>query len=367
MDNSAQDPTTPPITENSSATPPQPPVESLSQPAVETAPTQVPPPNPANPETSSANPIAQPGIPSNPDFVMSSPPKPSFNSGESANPPSQPPVNPTQPNMTPEHKGRNPFVLLFIIILFLFAVGAAAYFLLPIFNINLPFLAAKKQNIAKVCTQVITPAKNIKTGTCKEYPTSCDVPMGWIKVSSCTPTPTPNPTANWKTYMNTKYGYTIQYPLDVQVNENTIKNNVEFKKIEESDNNQINKGYVVSVTYIPIVNLDNYVKEQYKNSKTACNSTAVVSNVLDTTFTGINAKQYSVKNCLSSGNNTQLYLIKDKFLISISRNELGDLESQNSNAVFTDQILSTFKFISASDSAVPDSSTSAKTATNSGE
>ena len=37
----------------------------------------------------------------------------------------------------------------------------------------------------KVCVQVITPAKNLDTGECIEYPTPCDVPEGWTVVESC--------------------------------------------------------------------------------------------------------------------------------------------------------------------------------------
>ncbi len=37
----------------------------------------------------------------------------------------------------------------------------------------------------EVCIQVITPAKNPRTGECKEFPTPCDVPTGWEKVSAC--------------------------------------------------------------------------------------------------------------------------------------------------------------------------------------
>lgn len=36
-----------------------------------------------------------------------------------------------------------------------------------------------------VCIQVIAPAKNLLTGECKEFPTPCDVPVGWIKVDEC--------------------------------------------------------------------------------------------------------------------------------------------------------------------------------------
>lgn len=34
-------------------------------------------------------------------------------------------------------------------------------------------------------------------------------------VAVASPTPTPDPTANWKTYINTQYGYSIKYPSDV--------------------------------------------------------------------------------------------------------------------------------------------------------
>ena len=36
-----------------------------------------------------------------------------------------------------------------------------------------------------VCIQVITPAIDSRTGTCREFPTPCDVPVGWRKVESC--------------------------------------------------------------------------------------------------------------------------------------------------------------------------------------
>jgi hypothetical protein len=36
-----------------------------------------------------------------------------------------------------------------------------------------------------ICIQVITPAKNPITGECKEFPTPCDVPPGWIRVKNC--------------------------------------------------------------------------------------------------------------------------------------------------------------------------------------
>ena len=46
----------------------------------------------------------------------------------------------------------------------------------------------------RVCIQVITPAKNPTTGECREFPTPCDVPAGWTKVTSCEIGSTPLPT-----------------------------------------------------------------------------------------------------------------------------------------------------------------------------
>ncbi|MBI4153541.1 hypothetical protein HY503_00865 [Candidatus Woesebacteria bacterium] len=41
------------------------------------------------------------------------------------------------------------------------------------------------QESGQACIQVITPAKNPATGECSEFPTPCDVPTGWVQVSSC--------------------------------------------------------------------------------------------------------------------------------------------------------------------------------------
>jgi hypothetical protein len=38
---------------------------------------------------------------------------------------------------------------------------------------------------AKACVTVIQPARNPLTGECRLFPTPCDVPAGWVKVSSC--------------------------------------------------------------------------------------------------------------------------------------------------------------------------------------
>jgi len=37
----------------------------------------------------------------------------------------------------------------------------------------------------RACIQVITPAKNYKTGECRNFPTPCDVPAGWERTAAC--------------------------------------------------------------------------------------------------------------------------------------------------------------------------------------
>jgi hypothetical protein len=45
----------------------------------------------------------------------------------------------------------------------------------------------KKEQQAQFCIQVITPAKNPQTGEVRDFPTPCDVPEGWEKTESITP------------------------------------------------------------------------------------------------------------------------------------------------------------------------------------
>ena len=49
-----------------------------------------------------------------------------------------------------------------------------------------------------ICLQVITSARNPKTGECKEFNTPCDVPTDWIKVEKCIACPVyPIPAPDW--------------------------------------------------------------------------------------------------------------------------------------------------------------------------
>jgi len=64
-----------------------------------------------------------------------------------------------------------------------------------------------------VCAQVITPARNLNTGVCIEYPTPCDVPEGWDVVGSCTVVTADNIPDEPQTEKSSIYKYLILVSL----------------------------------------------------------------------------------------------------------------------------------------------------------
>ncbi len=59
--------------------------------------------------------------------------------------------------------------------------------------------------------------------------------------------PTPDPTANWKTYINTKYGYQLRYPSDVKV-ETSPEASVAFYRNEVSEQGTGGQGRCCGMT-----------------------------------------------------------------------------------------------------------------------
>jgi hypothetical protein len=89
----------------------------------------------------------------------------------------------------------------------------------PIFRPIEPKLSAT--STPRVCIQVITPAYNPQNlSECKEFPTPCDIPPGWIKTEKC-PVKTPilqTPTTQTQTLTEAKveaddYGF---YPSSLE-------------------------------------------------------------------------------------------------------------------------------------------------------
>lgn len=49
-----------------------------------------------------------------------------------------------------------------------------------------------------------------------------------VKPIASSPSPTTDPTADWKTYTNTKYNYSVNYPSGIKINGSSVAENVEF-------------------------------------------------------------------------------------------------------------------------------------------
>ncbi|MBI2020723.1 hypothetical protein HYS94_04935 [Candidatus Daviesbacteria bacterium] len=88
------------------------------------------------------------------------------------------------------------------------------------------------------CIQVITPAENPQTGECKDFPSPCDVPIGWDKVDSC-PKPVPLGDGNndgkidladmsvLLSYLNTKESF----PKSIDLNGDGVINSVDYSQM----------------------------------------------------------------------------------------------------------------------------------------
>jgi hypothetical protein len=77
-----------------------------------------------------------------------------------------------------------------IVILALVVIGLGAYTLWYAPSTTTPQQTAtttEDTNDTEFCAQVITPARNPKTGDIKEYPTPCDVPEGWVVIQNDVP------------------------------------------------------------------------------------------------------------------------------------------------------------------------------------
>lgn len=82
-----------------------------------------------------------------------------------------------------------------------------------------------------------------------------------------TPTPTPDPTASWKTYTNTKYGYSLKYPPSIFTGEANIKEEVngdvafDYFKLPLSEKGPYPHSINISEDPIGSTTIDDYVKQ----------------------------------------------------------------------------------------------------------
>lgn len=145
---------------------------------------------------------------------------------------------------------------------------------------------------------------------------------------SPSPTATADPTADWKTYTNTKFGYSIKYPAALTIKEYATETQ-----------------FFIDKEYFPTLNID---VSKNLNPKTEKPYTKIQDAVL---IKDINLKERTYGDIAWTYDENNLYgsylAATDKYMYAIS------LDNNPNNLYSLDQFLSTFKFLGASPSAEP--------------
>jgi hypothetical protein len=170
--------------------------------------------------------------------------------------------------------------------------------------------------------------------------------------ASPTPTATANPTANWKTYSDQKYGFSVKYPsmwetanpTDMKniYNEYKIKN-YEIVLVDKSNPLIMNTTYPALQIAVPFKNdaqlsLSSWVLKYLEYNKIGYPSVSKIDPTLD--FTELTIDHYEA---IKYGDS--VFISKDGGVYFIGFIFIGK-STYDRDAVF-DQILSTFKFIGA--------------------
>jgi hypothetical protein len=154
-----------------------------------------------------------------------------------------------------------------------------------------------------------------------------------------TPTATTNPTADWKTYTNTKYNFSLKYPL-------------EYKYEEKSYSKAANGIY--SYTQITLANIDDFNPEPIGRPSIMLTIIDSISHANDSVYNN------STSSGSISANNIQADVRQsatgEEVVVFTKNNSTFEFTLSNSSEDSTlksnlDQILSTFQFTEASPSA----------------
>lgn len=148
-----------------------------------------------------------------------------------------------------------------------------------------------------------------------------------------------NETANWKTYTNTKLGFSFKYPPEASVTESK-PGEIHVRYTEQCFACQVNPGYGVSfdIKNLNLKNLKEVVEEEFERDKDSWRNLSSLSEIKVGSYSGYT---YSIKSKVET---KRIYLshTTDDTYIQISYgsqygNDKGDQKK-------IDQILSTFKF-----------------------
>lgn len=157
---------------------------------------------------------------------------------------------------------------------------------------------------------------------------------------SVIPTPTPEPTADWKTYENIKAGISFKYPGDWEISFGESNHmGIILKKIDQLQEKVDLPGDIKQFPeYSIVINLP--PNESMKIPET--NEKVIVG--------GIQGTKFSQGAAPSSGPSTLVTVEKDNSTYLFSYNAMAHQETHTKYLNIFDQILSTFKFTDSSSS-----------------
>lgn len=161
--------------------------------------------------------------------------------------------------------------------------------------------------------------------------------------------PTPNPTAEWKTYTNTKYGYTVRYPEIWQINVNGGADPATSPATYLESACNYNSGQICSQILVEIGQSDGKLEPSF---------------IINQTYDKILSRRYTVLDNepvqeiiylagnQGAGENKLYYILvvthnNTKYTLKYeesAKNRHFKLASDWQNKILIDQILSTFKF-----------------------
>ncbi len=178
-----------------------------------------------------------------------------------------------------------------------------------------------------------------------------------------TPTPTPNPMSNWKTYTNTKYGFSLKYPADYSTNDSITSEGDPAASFEPST---YKNKTALQLQSLPVVQFDvltflptsttlpdayNQLKAPGFNNK---------QNMKIATMSGLETLQFNSTNTQAGSGKPDLYTmakLKDGYIVIFG---LTNYQADPLMVSAYNQILSTFTFAPfATPTTTPASSTSA--------
>jgi len=260
------------------------------------------------------------------------------NQSPTPTPPNTQPTNtpPTTQTPPPTPKTKKPYLLISLVILLLSATGVLGY----------------------------------KYYQVKQQLDSQPTPPPQLVVSSPSPIVSPttevDPTANWKTYTNTEYGYSIKHPTKLTVGENGMsRGNTEIATAivlyEEGDSSNFESPRFAITVRFDSTNFENISNNHYQklttNKLSESDKKAAQENlgyliadnkavkpIVKTSFNNLPAYQYTISGStiddgaaeygVSTENHHYIWIEKGNsfYLISFTDNEIMN------------QILSTFKF-----------------------